>query len=365
MDFAVIIHPVQHSDMYDRFLLSRYLPPFLMDTFLSILPPLMPPQGELKVNCQGSQGSMEVSGQLVGCPLTTRQLLQLPSEVVLNKVLKCVRKAQKNGARIIGLDGVAGLAADKEKVARLTGVPVTAGESLTVVMALESARMAAQEKGLVWHKTNVALLGAENPPGYIFARLIAREVGSLTLLTRRAGIHEKLIQAILYDTGLAVGQRDITPSSLESTQMVIILEPFSDQVLDPMLFQSGTIVCDFLAPYGMALSLASSRADLLVLQGSTVEIPGIGEVKSPFNNIGLGFSPLMAEIILLALEAKDVSFIGDKEININQVEEMAQLAKKYGFRVKHSWSPNRTVTGLKPGVSEFLSRREYKGQLPG
>lgn len=333
MDFAIIVHPIRNSDIYCRFPLTRFLPTFLMESFLRILPPLMPPRRGKKSNSPGVQGNLGISGHLVGCPLTTQQLLQLPSEAVLHKVVNCVRLAQKNGARIVGLDGVTALAADKVKVAQLSEVPVTVGESLTVVMALESARMAAREMGLAWHNTNVALLGAENPMGSVFAQIIAREVGSLTLLARRKGKQEKLVQEILYETGLAVKQRDISPCSLESADMVIILEPFSDLVLDPAFFRKGAIVCDFLAPYGTAERLANGRKDILVIRGALVEIPGLGELDSPFCVPGVGLSPLMAETILLLLENKEGSVLLGKEISVNQVEEMGQLARKYGIRV--------------------------------
>jgi fatty aldehyde-generating acyl-ACP reductase len=72
---------------------------------------------------------------------------------------------------------------------------------------------------------------------------------------------------------------------------------------------------------------------VLVIKGGVVDVPG--EVDFGFD---FGLPPgkayaCMAETMVLALEGRYESYSLGKDIRLEQVREMAQLAREHGFRL--------------------------------
>ncbi len=75
------------------------------------------------------------------------------------------------------------------------------------------------------------------------------------------------------------------------------------------------------------------RDDVLVIDGGMVEVPG------PVNfHFDFGLPPgkayaCMAETMVLALEGRFEDYTVGKQFPLSQVEEIARLAQKHGFRL--------------------------------
>jgi predicted amino acid dehydrogenase len=90
--------------------------------------------------------------------------------------------------------------------------------------------------------------------------------------------------------------------------------------------------------------VAAARDDVLVIDGGMVAVPG--QVDFHFN---FGFPPgmafaCMAETMALALEGRWESYTLGKDLSVAQVEEMARLAAKHGFKLGGFRSFERAVT---------------------
>ena len=91
--FAFMIHPIELSDIYRKLKFMQKLPEGLVEGVVKKLPPLKVSH----ITGVKSEYS-ETEGWFVGCPLTTAQMMQLPEEYVIDKIIKTGKIAEKLGA---------------------------------------------------------------------------------------------------------------------------------------------------------------------------------------------------------------------------------------------------------------------------
>ena len=272
-------------------------------------------------------------------------MLSLPQDYVLKKIIQGGRLAEKLGARILGLGAFTKVVGDAGlTVAQQLKIPVTTGNSYTVATAIESTKMAAAVMGHDIKNANIVVLGATGAIGRVCSLMLAREARSLTLVARTVSKLEELAKKILYDTGLAVKVTSDTGKALRAADVIITVTSSVDTVIEPEDLKPGAVVCDVARPRDVSARVAELRDDVLVIEGGVVKVPG--DVKFNFN---FGFPPgmayaCMAETIILALENRYESFTLGRELTVEQVEEIAALAKKHGFKLGGFRSFGRALT---------------------
>ena len=79
--FAFIVHPLVARDFAKKFSLVKHLPESCLEGILRYIP-------SFKVSHITGIKSVhaEAEGWFIGCPLTARQMLELPEEIVLDKL---------------------------------------------------------------------------------------------------------------------------------------------------------------------------------------------------------------------------------------------------------------------------------------
>jgi predicted amino acid dehydrogenase len=350
--FAFVIHPITIEDVTRKFPVAKHLPQFVVERALRLLPPF-------KVSdITGVKSShQEITGEFIACPLTSGQLLGLPGDVTLQKIIHSVKLAEKNGARIVGLGAFTSVVGDAGiTVAKNVGIPVTTGNSYTVYTALEGTRKAAQLMNMEWPKANIVILGATGSIGSVCAQFIARENRYLTLVARQQSKLEGLASKLLYEYGVAVKITSNTREAIRKADIIIAVTSSLDAVVHPEDLKPGSIVCDVARPRAVSYRVALERDDVLVIEGGVVDVPG-----EPDFHFNFGFPPgkayaCMAETMILTLEKKLVCFSLGREMTIEQVEEMGRLAKKHGFKLSGFRSFERALT------MEEISRIKDKAQ---
>ena len=96
--FAFIIHPINaRRDVGRKYPIAKHLPEEMIEWYIKQTDPLA--VCEVKGVC--SITGEEAEGWLIACPLTPRQLLNLPVEFVWSKLEKCCLLAHELGAGII------------------------------------------------------------------------------------------------------------------------------------------------------------------------------------------------------------------------------------------------------------------------
>lgn len=335
-----MIHPMDVGDVSRKFKFAKYLPERLIEQVFARVP-------ALKVaDISGIRSPLnEAEGWFIACPLTANMMLSLPQDYVLKKIIQGGRLAEKLGARILGLGAFTKVVGDAGlTVAQQLKIPVTTGNSYTVATAIESTKMAAAVMGHDIKNANIVVLGATGAIGRVCSLMLAREARSLTLVARTVSKLEELAKKILYDTGLAVKVTSDTGKALRAADVIITVTSSVDTVIEPEDLKPGAVVCDVARPRDVSARVAELRDDVLVIEGGVVKVPG--DVKFNFN---FGFPPgmayaCMAETIILALENRYESFTLGRELTVEQVEEIAALAKKHGFKLGGFRSFGRALT---------------------
>jgi len=358
-NFAFMIHPMHAEDVARKFKFAGFVPERLLESAFSKLP-------AMKVaHITGVSSPYETAqGWFIACPLTTRLMTGLPRDYVLKKIIQGGRVAEKLGAKILGLGAFTKVVGDAGiTVSRSLNIPVTTGNSYTVATAVEAVREAARVMGHDLKQSSVVILGATGSIGRVCALILAREVRNLTLAARNEKKLDELAAKILYDTGLAARVTSDVRNAVRSGDVIITVTSAVDTVIEPEDLKAGAVVCDVARPRDVSKSVAEKRDDVLVIEGGVVEIPGAVDFNLDFGFPSGTAYACMAEVMVLALEKRYESYSLGRELGIAQVEEIAVLAKKHGFKLAGFRSFSRAVTDQE--IREIKKRARGQGSITG
>lgn len=339
--FAFIIHPIDLGYITKKIKLFKPLPSRVTEGIVSRFPVYK------ASNITGIKSPLaETEGYFIVCPLTSRQMLELPEEYVLKRILEAGKLAEKLGAGIVGLGAMTAVVGDAGiTIADNLGIAVTTGNSYTVAMALEGTKKALEYAGIDMTQAKAVVLGATGSIGSVCARILAGEVGALALVSRTQSRLERLAYQILHETGNAVKLTTDTKKALCDADIVVTVTSAVDTIIEPQDLKPGAVVCDVARPRDVSVKVASERRDVLVVEGGVVDVPG-DNVQFNFN---FGFPPgtayaCMAETMILALEGRCENFSLGRELAVSQVREIHRLGKKHGFKLAGLRSFERALT---------------------
>lgn len=329
--FAFIIHPIDpRRDISRKYPRLARLPTWLLELGSLVFPPVLISQIE---GVRSAATGVETRGWFIACPLTPRLMLRTPPRVVYRKIVQCGRLAERLGARILGLGAFTSVVGDGGiSVARQLNIPVTTGDSYTVVTAVEAIRRAATSMERPLAGATLAVVGASGAIGRVCAQLLAPEAGQLLLLGRR---HQRL--TAVADSIAAAGQRrpaiSLELGNLRRAHYVITVTSAVDAIIEPEHLRPGAVVCDVARPRDVSRRVAEARPDVLVIEGGMVAVPGPVQF-----NFDFGFPPgmayaCMAETMSLALEGRYESFTLGKSLQLSQVMTIDRIAARHGFKL--------------------------------
>lgn len=338
--FGFILHPFAAKDIARKYPITRPVPEMLIETALKYAPPF-------KIShISGIESAHNrAEGWFVCCPLTTKQMVELPEQFVLNRIIQAGKLAEKLGAKIVGLGAFTSVVGDAGlTIAKNLDIAVTSGNSYTVATALEGTKAAAKIMGIDFPSANIVVLGATGSIGAACAQLLAVQTKYLTLVARNESKLDKLASQIFRDTGLAVRATANTKAALKNADIVIAVTSAIDTIIDATDLKPGAVVCDVARPRSVSKAVAEKRNDVLVIEGGVVEVPG--DVNFNFN---FGFPAktayaCMAETMILALEGRYENFTLGRDLTIKQIEKISQLAAKHGFKLAGFRSFERAIT---------------------
>jgi len=341
--FAFIIHPIDPKrDVSRKFpLLGRTLNERQIDFFSTFFPPVYISEIE---GIRSEATGKEIKGWFIACPYTPRRMMELPERTVYRKITQTGRLAEKLGAQILGLGAFTSVVGDAGvTIANALDVPVTTGDSYTVIVAVDAIREAACLMDIPLHSATAAVVGATGTIGQVCADLLADDVERLYLIGRRQDALEELRDRLKIHARaelIVSTKMDV----LADAQLILTVTSAVHDVIRPEHLQPGSVVCDVARPRDVSAMVAAMRDDILVIDGGMVDVPG--PVDFHFN---FGFPPgkvyaCMAETIALALEGKFDDYTIGKHITRERVEEIGRIAKKHGFRLSGFRSFEREVT---------------------
>ncbi len=331
-NFAFIIHPVDPKrDVQRKFpILGKVLPEPAINFFSQFFPPVY--ISHITGIVSQATGK-EIEGWFIACPLTPKQMVSMPPEVVYKKVIQTGKLAQKLGAKMIGLGGFTSVVGDGGiTISQHLDIPVTTGDSYTVAVAVEATYNAALQMNINPTTATAAVVGATGSIGRVCAQLLASRVAKIVLIGRRLDAL-KQVQALVEAQGQSEVLISTNMEDLRKCEMVLTVTNAIEAVIKPHHLKSGAVVCDVARPRDVSRQVIRERDDILVIEGGMVRVPG--QVNFNFD---FGFPPgmafaCMAETMTLALDGGGKSYTLGKNITLDQVKTMFTMSTRHGFKV--------------------------------
>lgn len=331
-DFAFVLHPLDPKrDVARKYpFLAKILPPVLIRAAARMWPPLVLSRVTGVRSMETEKG---VKGWLLACPLTAGQILELPPQVVYDKVVQAGRLAQKQGARILGLGAFTSVAGDGGvTVAQRLNMPVTTGNSLTVGMTVEALRDAARKRGLSLETATAAVVGASGSIGLAGAEMLARLVDSLILVGRQE-IRVSQARAQVEAAGTAKVRVSTRMDDIRNADLVLSATSAVEPIIESRHLKEGAIVCDVARPPDVSPAVGRERKDVSIINGGIVDIPGHVDFGFDFGLPAGQTFACMAEVMVLALEGRYESYSLGQRVEREKVQEITRLAHNHGFQL--------------------------------
>lgn len=229
-------------------------------------------------------------------------------------------------------------------IAQALDVPVTTGDSYTIWTAIQAVRKAAEIMDIPIGSARAAVVGATGAIGRVCSDLLADEVAELYLIGRRESVLEECRLGMIDRHVRASLKVSTHMELLRDAQLILTVTSALHAVIEPEHLLPGSVVCDVARPRDVSARVAAMRADILVIDGGMVEVPGPVDFHFDF-----GFPPgkayaCMAETMALALEGRFEDYTLGKQITRAQVEEISTIADRHGFRLSGFRSFERPVT---------------------
>ena len=333
--FSFVIHPLDlRRDAARKYPVLGYLPEKVIEQIaLRIGPKLM----SQITGVQSATGA-QTQGWFVGCPLSAKQLVALPDEIIYKHLVNAGKFSADLGAKIMGLGAFTSVAGDAgiTVARRLEGViGVTSGNSYTVFTAVEGLLKAAALMGHEAGVSSVAIVGATGSIGAVCAKILAPQVGKITLIGRDPARLERVQSEVCQQPNRraeVVISTDIR-AALREADLILAVSAAGKELVFPEDLKVGAVVCDVARPRDVSKSVVEKRDDVLVIEGGVIEVPGAVDFHFTF-----GFPPrtafaCMSETMILALEGSDQSYTLGRDLSVEQVLHMGELARKHGFKL--------------------------------
>ena len=356
-NFAFIIHPIDPKrDVQRKYpLLGKVLPVGAINFLSRFFPPVYISH---ITGVKSQATGKEIDGWFVACPFTPQRMMSLPPRTVYNKIIATAKFAQKLGAKLVGLGAYTSVVGDGGvTISHSVDCPVTTGDSYTVAVAVQATKEAARRMDIDLSTATAAIVGATGSIGAVTAELLARDVPQIILIGRKA---DRLAQVkSKCETAGADVQVTSDLNALRAADLIITVTSALDAIIQPDHLKPGAVVCDVARPRDVSRSVVEQRDDVLVIEGGMVAVPGA--VDFHFN---FGFPPgmayaCMAETMALALDGKYESYTLGKDLTVEQVTAIEQIAERHGFRLGGFRSFERAVT------DEQIEHIKRQAQLAG
>lgn len=305
----------------------RIIPDFIIRPNLKNNPPF---KASYFQKIQSIKGKT-IQGYLIVCPLLPEQMLEFEESFVLDRIISAGHLAEQLGVKIVGLGGYTAIVADKGlTLSKKLRIPVTTGKALTAWSVFEAIYRMARAKKIALRSSSLAIIGAGGSLGYLCAGKLSEYIPRMTIAD---GNREKLYhlkERVLNHNPIEIAIEDNVHNAVKNADIVINATRSTAPLFELGELKSGAIVCD-VSPVWNIADNTNGRDDITIIKGGLIKLP---------NSINNFIHASLAETMLLTLEEKFTSYSLGDNINLDKLEEIADLAVRHGFEV---WVPEAPV----------------------
>ncbi|MFH1397944.1 MAG: hypothetical protein ABIH27_05310 [Candidatus Omnitrophota bacterium] len=325
--FAFLIHPPELKDVSKRYPIANYIPGFILEKILRILPPLIGTQiTGFKLN------GKEIPGIIVICPLTAQQMLKYP-QLAEKKVTQSVLLAERLGCEYIGLGAFTSIATDGglSLINKVNNIKLTSGNVYAAALIIENIQKAAKILNTDISKASLAIVGAAGSVGSACSRILSKKVNKIILIDKRFDELGKIAQVIKSNNNqIDLEYYPNIPSPIHA-DIVVSVASASKGIIESSHLRPGTIVIDAAQPHNVSAKVLETRNDVIIIHSGIAYLAGIDLQM----NIGLNKEEIYAclgEVLMLMYRNWDNHYsLGP--VNPELVEEVLVYAPKIGLRV--------------------------------
>ena len=333
--FALLVYPDNIKQIRSFWPITRIMPDFLIKSCLKKLSPFR--ISRIK-SLRSSQGR-EIQGYLIACHLLPEQMAQLDKEFILDKIIAAGKIAGRLGASILGLIGFTSIATDNEReITKGLKIPVNCGSALTAWSVFEAIYRTAKTKNIDLKKSSLAVIRASDAVGSLCARKLSEYVSKIIITDRHGDKLIRLKEAIQHLSPIEIIIEDDVHKAVKDADIVIITE-IPDSVLDINEFKGGAIVCDLSISKSITKKVNKSHHAHFI-EGGLIKLPYTAKIGKNLGLLKNIVTAPMAETMLLTFAERFVSYSLGDNINLDKLEEIADLAVQHGFEV---WVPEAPV----------------------
>ncbi len=342
-----------------------------------------------------SQAGKSAYGEFIALPRTTDEFLEMPRKQVLAELKAAVALARERGARIVGLGAFTAVASMGGLYLKNEGVPITTGNSYTVVAAVDAVNTATEKLQVDRSQVTAGIVGAAGSIGRGISLLLSETMPRLVLIgnpnnrTASERLHLVAAEIYRYQSALLRQGRPLKPGSmghlladcsdlpspdapmeafeafadgegrrrgliefstdidavLARTDVVISATSATEKVIHAGNLKAGAIVCDISRPANVSEEVDRARPDVLVIDGGIIEVPGLPSLGWDFGfEEGLAYA-CMAETMMLALEQHYEHYsLGSSGVNLESILQTRYWAAEHGFKLATFRSFNRPLS---------------------
>lgn len=302
-------------------------------------------------------------GEFIGIPFTADELMAMPQAEAAAELRKGVELAQARGAKIVGLGSYTSIASQNGRLLTDVGLPLTTGNSYTVVSTVQAIAAAAEKLNVDLAAASVAIIGATGSIGRATALLLAKQVKRLILIGNPAHPEQSLarLQVVAEDVAAYLGHQNGASVAraaangriilttdinqyLPQADIVVTATSSTQNMITAANLKPGAIVCDTARPSNVSTAVQQARPDVLVIDGGIIAVPGQPDLGWQFGlEPGLSFA-CMAETMILGLEQYDQHGSLGLDLPVEFLATVRQLADKHGFGLAQISSFDRPLT---------------------
>jgi acetylornithine/succinyldiaminopimelate/putrescine aminotransferase/predicted amino acid dehydrogenase len=342
-----------------------------------------------------SAAGRKAYGEFIAVSRTTDEFIRMPRQQALSELKSAVALARKRGARIVGLGAFTSVASMGGLYLKNEGLPVTTGNSYTVVSAVDAVNTAVDKLHMNRDQVTLAVVGAAGSIGKGIALLLSERLPRMILIGNPANTDSSQrlqsvaaeiyrYQSALLNQGrklkqggmglILAGSQELPPPSapaqafeefarsagrrlgliefstdidavLAQADVVVSATSSDIKIIHAGNLKRGAIVCDVSRPANVSEEVDRARPDVLVIDGGVVEVPGLPSLGWNFGfERGLAYA-CMAETMILALEQQYKHFsLGSSGVNLESILLTRTWAAEHGFKLAAFRSFNRPLS---------------------
>ncbi|MEU4116029.1 aminotransferase class III-fold pyridoxal phosphate-dependent enzyme [Kitasatospora sp. NPDC028055] len=264
-------------------------------------------------------------------PYTAEQMLRRPG-TARDMVAAEAAELRDAGAELVGLGGATSIVGDRGLwTAKAVGLPLTSGNSLTTYASHRAVLACAERLGQTPGRARIAVVGYPGSIGLAMARLLLADGYELDLVRRPSARTDEAMLRYLDPAERSRVTLYDDPAVLYGAPRIYVTASSVGGVLDAGRLHPGSVVVDVALPRDVAVEPAE-RQEVLVIDGGLVSATdavrlGDGTLPAPAQQL----NGCLAETIVLALEGRAEAWSLGRELDLDRIRTIGELATGHGF----------------------------------